>query len=429
MNDANPNLIRAVSGGQGNPLFEASSSHDYPPRLLTKLSETLLLPERWPDETIYSLLARIARVNGIDHLEAVSLLLGEKNPISVIDCPVNIKHFSEATRGVYGSPQELLFNSTVLPMQVQLGEINPAEILEIENGVRHPELVRLVFGSGKGCRWRLCRECAAQDVKAYGIAYWRRVHQLPTSLFCPEHELILDRFDLHRMQLHEHLILPYELANEMKVNCAQAIPERNDRLYLDISILGRDALEDNSVRITSRVIKDVFKDRLNRMGLLNKRGKLSWQDYLCEFGRKFRMEASVSVMMRQSRVSTPKQLLFGIADSRSSRPFARMLLVYWFFDTWGAFKEQCRWQDILSDDSVCRAQEEGNKDGHGAAAILQQKRKICLDYKAVHARPTRREFQRESYRTFRWLLHNDRMWLDVELPLPPRDKRQGDFFS
>jgi hypothetical protein len=57
----------------------------------------LILPESWPDESIYSLLAKTARVNGLNPPEVIGLLSGEKHPISVIGCPVNIKHFCEAT--------------------------------------------------------------------------------------------------------------------------------------------------------------------------------------------------------------------------------------------------------------------------------------------------------------------------------------------
>lgn len=32
------------------------------------------------------------------------MLAGEEHPMSVIGCPVNIKHFCEATKGAYGSP-------------------------------------------------------------------------------------------------------------------------------------------------------------------------------------------------------------------------------------------------------------------------------------------------------------------------------------
>ena len=61
----------------------------------------LILPESWPDETIYSLLAKIARVNGLSPLEVIGLLSGEKYPMSVIGCPVNIKHFCESIKGAY----------------------------------------------------------------------------------------------------------------------------------------------------------------------------------------------------------------------------------------------------------------------------------------------------------------------------------------
>jgi len=76
-------------------------------------SPILQFPELWPDETIYSLLAKIARLNGIGHFEAIGLLLGTDRPTTVIGCPVDLRHFYEATEGTYGSPNALLRKLTI----------------------------------------------------------------------------------------------------------------------------------------------------------------------------------------------------------------------------------------------------------------------------------------------------------------------------
>src|SRR5574340_690175 len=132
----------------------------------------LILPEIWPDETIYSLFAKIARINGLRDFEATRILTGEERPISVIGCPVNIKHFCEATKGAYGSPYDLLRHATVFPALAHLGVLSPLTLAEVCNGTKRPELGILEFGVGRGHYWRFCRECAEQDERNFGIAYW-----------------------------------------------------------------------------------------------------------------------------------------------------------------------------------------------------------------------------------------------------------------
>ena len=95
----------------------------------------LLLPESWPDETLYSLLARIALVNGsTNHVELVRNLLGVKRATSVISASINLSHFCDVTRNMYGSPREVLQNFSVLVARARLGELDGSTLAEIECG-------------------------------------------------------------------------------------------------------------------------------------------------------------------------------------------------------------------------------------------------------------------------------------------------------
>lgn len=129
----------------------------------------LILPESWPDESIYSLLAKIARVNGLSSREVIGLLTGEEHPISAIGCPVNIKHFCEVTEGAYGSPNDLLSHATVFPALAHLGALSASTLSQVANGATRPELGILASGMTRGRHWRVCRDCVERDVKIYEI--------------------------------------------------------------------------------------------------------------------------------------------------------------------------------------------------------------------------------------------------------------------
>lgn len=391
----------------------------------------LVFPEPRPDQNIYSLLALIARINGICHLEITGLLLGEEHPVSIMSCQANIKHFCEVTRGVYGSPREILLRFTVLPMLARLGELSPSTLLEVENGYRRPELSMLAFGISKGRRWRICKDCMASEVRDYGIAYWHRTHQIPTIQYCPDHELVLKTFDLRGLMLHERFILPCELTKNIAIG-AQADTE-NGAIGLSLSKLARDALADFSEHISLSGIHAAFHVRLDQFSFLKSDGKVRLPEYLAGFNKEFGEGGLSDTVTKLARVSNPAQLLFGITDSNVARPFAKMLLVYWLFRTWGAFTTQCRWQAVLG--KSIDAEDVGptglinDKKRVSAESMLQRHRQVCLDYKTSHERPTRLEFMKRSYRSFRWLRQCDRLWLDEELPVMRQFRRQRDLFG
>lgn len=387
----------------------------------------LILPEIWPDETIYSLFAKIARINGLRDFEATRILAGEERPISVIGCPVNIKHFCEATKGAYGSPYDLLRHTTVFPALAHLGVLSPLTLAEVCNGTKWPELGILEFGVGRGHYWRFCRECAEQDERNFGVAYWHRSHQLPTSQYCTEHRLRLGRVNLRRVQLHENFILPFEVSTQIEDGDSYA---ECDRVCFEISVLGREALADKSAPFSQDTILAVYRASLVQMGLLNATGKVCLTEYFKKFGQQYDVQAvSIASLLHQTKVSNPRQLLYGITNELECRPFARALLVRWFFGTWAIYKEQCRWQDVFGGGANSVGAEGAKLNEPSFEAMLQKNRQVCLNYKISHISPTRLEFMGVSCRAFRWLRQNDRMWLDEELPMRSRVKGQKRLFE
>lgn len=391
---------------------------------------TLVFPELWPDETIYSLLAKIARVNGVGHFEAIGLLLGTDRPTTVIGCPVDLRHFYEATEGAYGSPNALLRKLTILPMLANLGVTSISSLTDVEKGNIRPELGALVFGINRGCQWRICSECADRDRKIYGIAYWHKVHQLPTSRYCPEHQLKLVRFDLRRMRLHDHLFLPHDLKSNI-VDTDDHPTKEIRNILLDISLLGRDALADDLPPYAADISQATIKQGLERFDILKTSGEVDLPEYFAEFARKFGTGASASNFLRLAKSSKPSQLLNGLANDATCKPFGRLLLVSLLYKTWGAFKEQCKWQDVMNREGghIEATRSLTDKSAPTFEAVRQHQRTICVDYKAAQTHPTRYEFMRIAYRAFRWLHQNDRGWLDEELPVVRSTKGQRKLFK
>ena len=391
----------------------------------------LLLPESWPDETLYSLLARIALVNGsANHVELVRNLLGVKRATSVISASINLSHFCDVTRNMYGSPREVLQNFSVLVARARLGELDGSTLAEIECGALAPPLVDMVFG-GNG-HWRLCARCAEYDAKTYGIAYWHQAHQLPTSYYCSGHGLPLEEWKPGRTRLHNDFLLPHQLDKTQRMGVCVSSGQNN--VWPSIAFLGKHALADTAKPLSQIVILEAFVSGLRVRGFLSRMGQMRMSSLKEGFEQEYRSGVPGIGPLDIGSISNFKQLLFGITDGRACKPFGRLLLVQWLFGSWSAFKERCQWQDVL-DQGLRRPPENGEANprrGPSPAegpSVIERYRQVCLGYKASYPNPSRLEFLKISYRAFRWLRQNDQAWLDQQLPLPPRHGGQYELFG
>jgi len=65
------------------------------------------------------------------------------------------------------------------------------------DAVRHctPQLLRMSRWTRYGRHAKWCTACAAQDLRKFTISYWRRAHQLPGLVECPEHRCPLQHVE------------------------------------------------------------------------------------------------------------------------------------------------------------------------------------------------------------------------------------------
>lgn len=123
-----------------------------------------------------------------------------------------------------------------------------------------------------------------------------------------------------------------------------------------------------------------------------------------------------------------------ISAVSASAPFLRVILIHWLFGEWAAFKERCEWSSILGDPSAAARLRNIGGVARGSvnsieSAIILEHRQVCLDYMRKCLTPSRLEFLKTNYRSFRWLLHRDRNWLDAQLPVPPKQVVQLGLFE
>lgn len=370
-----------------------------------------------PDETLYSLVARVAKVNGTTNALALCNALAKSPSLSVMDCRLDLDAMCSGN-GLPEGIQSALIDMTSVRVAAHLAEV---ELMST-----HRMLGLAETAQGGLCRWRICPRCAESDITQFGVVYWHRQHQLPASLICADHGEVLERFDIGRAKAHERLFLPLDLTDYPVLAPPEGMLEQHE-FWLGLATLGADALNDMTAPYSSHTVHRSFKIGMQHSGLLTRSGLLRKNSVAYSFAQKLSGICWENALPRADSVPGPEPLLSGVENSRACKPLIRLLLVYWLFGSWGAFKERCRWEDALRVD--------GERDSSPAARAslkgtpLDRHRLVCLEYKVAHENPTRAAFLKAHQRSHRWLLNNDRQWLDNELPLPLCGKIQLGLFD
>lgn len=370
-----------------------------------------------PDETLYSLIARVARINGATNALALCNALALSPSLSVMDCRLDLEALC-SRNGLPAGVHSTLIDMTFVRVAVHLAEV--------ESMSAHRILGLADTAQGGLCRWRICPLCAESDITQFGVAYWHRQHQLPASLVCADHGAVLERFDIGRAKAHERLFLPWDLRDYPVLTQTEGLLDQRE-FWLGLATIGADALNDTAAPFSSQTVLRSFKIGMQHSGLVTRSGLMRKKAVANSFAQKLSGICRANALPRPDSVAGVGPLFYGIVDSRAPKPLLRLLLVYWLFGSWGAFKERCRWEQILCSEDVTNSL--SSRDVSSTQSPLEKHRAICLEYKATHENPVRADFLKNHQRTHRWLLNYDRQWLDSELPLPVHGKVQSGLFD
>jgi hypothetical protein len=150
----------------------------------------LIRPQPLPDELDIGYLGRVLAINGLGEGRQAKFALRQFHALT--DKPSDATPLAELLSDVAGlSAEHFVCAHTMLPLR--------RAITTFYANIEHGSLKRrslLLWGDRALIRSEsyLCEHCVARDMRKHGISYWRRSHQVPGQLWCPEHKLPL-RFD------------------------------------------------------------------------------------------------------------------------------------------------------------------------------------------------------------------------------------------
>lgn len=168
-------------------------------------------PKVYPGELLYSVLARYhLHVGAPGPMHTLDALFGSRKVIATFDLPGHLQSLADqipSDRGL--SVDRIIDTLTLFPY---FTAFEPPALQETVRGVMrsgdidgvHVRLGLSAFRIGRNPRLRFCPECALGMQAAHGELWWRRDHQLPGVLVCPEHGSLLRHSMVSFSQVSRH---------------------------------------------------------------------------------------------------------------------------------------------------------------------------------------------------------------------------------
>lgn len=150
-------------------------------------------PRPYPGEILYSVLARLWIHLGQPKPRAfMELILGRKNTNAPLDFPGHLDLLAQRAPFNALQADRIIDDLTLFPYYTAF---EPPEMrAALRKGMKAGRLNTIrarsglrVYQVGRTGELRYCPQCSAQMYEAYGELYWRREHQIPGVLVCPEH--------------------------------------------------------------------------------------------------------------------------------------------------------------------------------------------------------------------------------------------------
>lgn len=178
-------------------------------------------PAVYPDELLYSVLARYVKHAGGNRKCIIQQLFGTDRIRSGIAFQSNLRELSNCLPKIRElSPKKIAQTTTLFPyFYAFMSDARRNSDFEILAGSASRSIQlrlgrRTQQGVGLAPFLRYCLRCRADMLDKYGELYWRRSHQLPGVLVCADHDCpLVDSSVVSKISSHDRFIA----ANE--VNC------------------------------------------------------------------------------------------------------------------------------------------------------------------------------------------------------------------
>lgn len=238
-------------------------------------------PSTFPDETLYSRLARYHRLSGHpDDRDSLHELVGMHTHVITSDLPSLLQALvSRLPAETRPSVEEVVDANTIFPyFQRFLPSERCSRAITAMSGASTSGLKTAIglVASRLGAKnsFRFCGDCVRNDQAAFGQAYWHRVHQLPGAWVCPIHAHALFELDFRIVQLKRHkLFLPDDPLVELASHQISLSSSQTEAV-LRIATLGMSALLSPQPNWCAWSLNALHRENARRNGLVRDNGRI-----------------------------------------------------------------------------------------------------------------------------------------------------------
>ena len=386
-------------------------------------------PTPYPDEVLYSLIARYHQRSGnpIARDTARELFCGRFSRPSMI-LPNYLGSLAEQTTAHGLDFQKLLINHTLFPFYTVFS--SEKNIRRIYDWAKNNEQgsIQMELGAYGNIQspehLKFCPQCYLDELKKDGQPYWHRLHQTPGVLVCEKHLCSLlssnvnyqVRFDTEYYAAFDfERILPFSVP-------APLPPELHQKamwLTQDIKWLYENYHYVRSVFASCNYsFSDIFIYHLIKLELATKHGSLRRDAFMERFSHYYPSEFLKLLDLDIDNHATPWIVRICRKERLTTNPIKYALMARFVC---GSLKEFVNTASSIKD-SPCIAQK-----SYSSVADEDHKRikyrEAWLRAREEHPNASRNELREQNGPTYTWLLRHDNEWLFKNMP--PAKKRGG----
>lgn len=383
-----------------------------------------ILPKALPDETLYSLVSRIAWLNGVpSDRQACELLLGVLGTPRVSDAIVDLVHFCVATEYAYGKPDDVLGSLSIWPFFRNMAthpsvEVPRAESPDDRRRLTPRDLGLAGLSNAQPHIWRWCSACILRDIEEYGLAYWHRTHQLPGVVVCAHHGRPLNEAHIPYWARQKCFLAPesVQAGLESTISCSG---DHCTGMALEIAHFAKSALDGGNGEVTPAIIQGAFFDGLRAMNLIDGKAHI----HVHRFASSFLDHYGELTHIDHFSPFLNTKALFRLAKAMGTSsmvlpPTLGLMIANWVFGSWELFRASCDWRMTI--DTPFRLGHQTSEQTVVSDNTLEQSRtehrRACVKFMASVPIATRTDFWHAHSKSCRWLAQHDRDWFDSTLP-------------
>ncbi len=168
-------------------------------------------PKPYPDEILYSLLARYhIRSGNTSPKITLQELFNCRTTVATVDLPSNLSSLIYKISFISNyQVEDLIYKHTLYPFySVFLPPERTSQVIESmkrdQGGDIHRRAGIMASSITMPRYFRFCPNCLEEDLNNYGEAYWHRLHQSPGVLVCPTHGVLLQDSNLPLQGFNKH---------------------------------------------------------------------------------------------------------------------------------------------------------------------------------------------------------------------------------